>query len=283
MRAGFFLHKIAQLGGFPLHSHECTNKHFFKIPEIIETEGIFMFIKHLKHILFLASVAIVATKAGAETKTAAEMAAEASKIKINNILDLPITGMRAIESDRGVIFISSDGRFAFKGMMYDIWNQGQYSTLAEIKESAFKVSLEKMSINVDSLNTFTLGRGAKQVVMFVDPYCPYCHKVIDQALSLQDDYTFKIVMIATLGDNSSREVLRAACAKNKADVIPAMLSNTLDSLDLKPQQDCNPSIVAKSATTAQVLGVTGVPHIITPNGTVIRGLAKDFVSQLANN
>lgn len=230
----------------------------------------------------IAAITAIATAEAAQYSKE-DIAREASKVKIDNVIDLPIRGMRAVESNGQIMFISTDGRFAFKGKMYDIWNQSQYTSVSEIKANAFKVSLDKMRIDPTTLNTVTIGDGPKETVIFLDPRCPYCHKLAKQTLALIDEYTFHFVFVSLLGPESEKNVAQVACAKNKEEVIPAMLSRSLDQIDLVPMNKCDTSKIVKSTTTSQILGISGVPYTISPNGTVQQGMPRNLKNWLSAN
>ena len=227
-----------------------------------------------------ACLSVLATASYAVQYTKQDIAQAAADQKIQKILPLPITGMKVISSRAGIIFISDNGRFAFKGKLYDIWNGDQYQTIEEIETHAFKVDLDKMRIDVDTLNTVTLGQGSKQAVIFVDPLCPYCHELVRQALLLQDEYTFKIVFIGLLGSDSDRLVQRVACAKRSEDVLPAMLSETLDRIETA---SCDYNRVEKTTVTGNVLGIRTVPYLLSPNGTTRDRTTRDLRAWLAAN
>ena len=43
--------------------------------------------------------------------------------KIKEIVTLPIKGIRAVESDGQIVFISDNGRFVITGQIYDVWGK----------------------------------------------------------------------------------------------------------------------------------------------------------------
>jgi len=127
--------------------------------------------------------------------------------KIKEIVTLPIKGIRAVESDGQIVFISDNGRFVITGQIYDVWGR----------------------MDVDKLNTISFGHGPKDVVLFVDPRCGVCHKLIGEAKPLAEEYTFKIVVIPALGDESNQLAKALHCAKDKTNALDALLNNTLGS------------------------------------------------------
>nr|WP_252152636.1 disulfide isomerase DsbC N-terminal domain-containing protein [Escherichia coli] len=43
--------------------------------------------------------------------------------KIEDIVELPIKGVRAVQSDGQIMFLSENGRFVISGQIYDLWSK----------------------------------------------------------------------------------------------------------------------------------------------------------------
>ena len=128
----------------------------------------------------------------------AEPVSEVSPVgKIDGMVSLPVTGMKAVESNGRIVFMSDSGRFVIDGTLYDAWSKSRLPALKKFvkrKHAGLKSSWLKM----DDLNPLTLGEGKKKVVVFVDPRCPHCHELLKQALPLTKEYTFQILLCQCL-------------------------------------------------------------------------------------
>lgn len=129
--------------------------------------------------------------------------------------------------------MSENGQFIIRGQLYDIWAKKPLSTLAQMQDAASRIHFKRMGLDVDTLNTVSLGRGPQEVVAFVDPRCGVCHKLMRDAKSLTKDYTFKFIVVPALGDESNRLAKILYCAKDKYDVLNALVNNTLSTLATK--------------------------------------------------
>ncbi len=130
--------------------------------------------------------------------------AQAAKINlqsnpIEDIVTLPIKGIRAVQSNGQTVFLSDNGRFVFTGQLYDLWYKKPLSTLADMREVSDRIDLKRMGLDIDTLNTVSLGSGPKQVVVFVDPRCHYCHALMNDAQALVKQYTFILKTVHTIG------------------------------------------------------------------------------------
>jgi thiol:disulfide interchange protein DsbC len=146
-----------------------------------------------------------------------------STAKIEGIVKLPIKGMQAVQSDGQILFMSENGRFVITGQIYDIWMKKPLSTIAQMQDAASRIHFKGMGLNVDTLNTVSMGQEPKEVVIFVDPRCTICHELMPDAKTLTKDYTFKFIVIPALGDESNRLAKALYCAKDQRDTLNALI------------------------------------------------------------
>jgi len=204
---------------------------------------------NLRHTSFLMSLLIFAsaTFAANPPKVAAsDIAASLLSIKIDGMQDLPISGLKMVKSGEQTVFISSNGRFAFYGgKLMDIWTQQEIKELADIDKIANRIDLSRMKLKADDLGAVTVGHGKGQVLVFIDPRCPYCGKVMKDLQALQDQYTFKLVMVPILGPESQNIVVQLACrletneTKAKDTVRDRLLKQDYAGLPTEPPVQCN--------------------------------------------
>jgi len=210
---------------------------------------------------------------------------QAKELKVPQIQDmvtLPVSGVKAVKSNDQILFVSSNGRFVFTGELYDTWYKRKASSMDELRDTGTHIHLDRMNLNVDELNTATLGKGKKDVVVFIDPRCPYCEKIINASYKLLDQYTFKYVIVQVLGEESERLARVTSCASDRKEIIPALLSRSIDELATKPSCTEADSFL-KSNLTAEMFGIRGVPYSIAPNGKVNKGLPANLAQWLNAN
>ena len=156
--------------------------------------------------------------ADAPKLSTADVAAGLLSVKIDGMQDLPITGLKMIKTGDKVVFMSSNGRFAlYGGKLLDVWTQQEIRDLPDIDRIANRIDLSRMKLNIDDLGPVTVGHGKDTVLIFIDPRCPYCGKVMKDLQALQDRYTFKLVMVPILGQESQNVVVQLACQLASSD------------------------------------------------------------------
>ena len=115
---------------------------------------------------------------GAKPSTDGEMTAEVKGImrSVDAVKRLPVTGLSMIDAGNKTFLITDNGHFAVAGnfKLVDMW-QGKIIGSVEDTKGIDKVDLRKIGLSPDELSTFTIGTGKKEVVIFVDPQCNYCH------------------------------------------------------------------------------------------------------------
>lgn len=198
--------------------------------------------------------------------------------KIEDLVDLPIKGLKAVESEGQIRFISENGRFVISGQIYDLWSKKPLNTMSQMRDVADRIHFGQIGMDVDTLNTVSMGSGDKEVVVFVDPRCAVCHKLLHEAKSLIDDYTFKVIVIPALGAESNRLSKALFCAKDKTNALDALMNNTIASLSSKTA--CDPAQYDQTLLTAHFIGIEGVPFIVAPDGRVGKGRPKNLKSWL---
>lgn len=221
---------------------------------------------------------VAASLAGFSHAAEAPAAGEADTSVIKTVKSLPINGLKMVESSDGqIIFVSDDARFVFKGEVFDRWNKVAIETPADVDNYATRVNLEAINLDVDELMTLTYGTGETVLNVFVDPRCPYCHKTMDQMKDLEDEYTFKLILIPVLGKESQDIVASIHCAAEgrESEMLRRLMDQDFEGLET-PHASCNKERLQKTYLAAKMLGVHGVPYMITADGRVGRGYTPNL-------
>jgi thiol:disulfide interchange protein DsbC len=242
--------------------------------------------------LWAVTVSPVLQAADVPTVPAASIAAGLLSIKIDGMQDLPITGLKMVKTGDKTVFISNNGRFALTGgKLMDVWTQQEIKDLPDIDRIANRIDLSKMKLAIDDLGPVTVGHGKQTVLIFIDPRCPYCGKVMKDLQALQDQYTFKLVMVPILGQESQNTVVQLACqlsGKDKpakesvASVRERLLKQDFIGLPTDNPAGCNKEPLQKAVVTAKLFGLPGVPFLIAPDGRTHSGAPEDLAVWLAD-
>jgi thiol:disulfide interchange protein DsbC len=219
----------------------------------------------------------------------ADIAAGLMSVKIDGMQDLPITGLKMVKTGGQIVFMSSNGRFAlYGGKLLDVWTQQEIKDLPDIDRIARRIDLSRMKLNIDDLGPVTVGHGKDSVLVFIDPRCPYCGKVMKDLQALQDRYTFKLVMVPILGQESQNIVVQLACQQASKDqkvqdsVRQRLLKQDYAGLPTNNPASCNKEPLQRAIVTAKLFGLPGVPFLIAPDGRTHSGAPESLADWLEN-
>jgi thiol:disulfide interchange protein DsbC len=219
----------------------------------------------------------------------ADIAAGLMSVKIDGMQDLPITGLKMVKTGEQIVFMSSNGRFAlYGGKLLDVWTQQEIKDLPDIDRIARRIDLSRMKLNIDDLGPVTVGHGKEAVLIFIDPRCPYCGKVMKDLQALQDRYTFKLVMVPILGQESQNIVVQLACQQASKDqkvqdsVRQRLLKQGYAGLPTDNPASCNKEPLQRAIVTAKLFGLPGVPFLIASDGRTHSGAPELLADWLEN-
>ena len=232
------------------------------------------------------------TKPDADTVMTAEVKNVMKSIE--EVKRLPVTGLSLVKADDKVFLITDNGHFVVAGnfKLVDMWQGKIIGSVADTK-GIEKVDLRKIGFNPDELAAFTLGDGKKEVTIFIDPQCGYCHDLIGQLEPLGREYQFKLVLIPVLGKESAEITKKLICNKDKAQALKALMDKDYSKLPPLPQavpgakdtqgnpiEACNIQTLQKAVVATKLLDIQGVPYIFLPSKNTHRGGAKSFKTLL---
>jgi len=200
------------------------------------------------------------------------------------VVTLPATGVLATEKGGRVVVITTNGRYTIVGEIIDNWSKKSLNTLEAIRDSSQTIPIRDMKMNLKEMEPVTIGNGPKNIVIFTDPYCGYCKKVIDQAKEIdQSKYTVQIMMLGLLGKESEQRVADIYCAENKRAANMLFLAGDNVTPIKRAPGTCDAEAFMKRSVAAQLFGVGAVPFIIRDDGRYMSGLPKSSLNDFLNN
>lgn len=201
---------------------------------------------------------------------------------IERVVAIDAKTIRAIQSQDGrIMYLVDNGRFAFVGKMFDIWNRKELSTIEEIAQAVNHIDLKRMGFKLDKVNHVSLGSGAKHVTIFVDPQCGWCHKLlaeIDAEPAYLKEYTFDFVIVPMLGERSTALSKKLWCAKTDDQKIKfnALLKGARTIEALEQKESCDTKVFDDTRLISQAVGVQAVPMLIAHDGRFERGKPRSL-------
>lgn len=206
-----------------------------------------------------------------------------SKPTVERVLEMPVDGLLAVVDNKGTITLTTtDGRYVIKGQIWDAWLSQYLDTEDQLRESAQRLPLERIGIDVDDLGALTLGGSGKVTTIFTDPLCGSCTGLLEQAKALAEtgQHQFKIVVIPALGDESATIAQNIACEPNREKALNAILNHTPKQITANPS--CDLEKYLELLLTLKTIRLDGVPFTVSDDGRVLRGLTKsleDWINQ----
>jgi len=215
----------------------------------------------------------------------ATLAAEAtlSQPAIARLARLPAGGIQAVETTDGeLLFLSDNGRYAFRGPAVDLWHGARLTDLDTAQRLAGRIDLRHIKLDARDLGAIDFGEGP-DVLVFADPYCPHSQALLAELAAVTDRYRVRLIPLPALGEASQTAVLAINCL-SVTDPAKARqaLSGALDPTTLpKPTGECGQTVSQRALITAQILGVQGTPYLIAPDGRLNQGHPQDLQTWLA--
>jgi len=197
--------------------------------------------------------------------------------EIRSARSLPIHGVKMIESDKGVFFISENGRFAWKGPIYDMWNAKPVATIEDAETVVNHIDVKKIGVKPNDLATLSFGEGQQEEIIFVSSACPHCKKLLEQAVELGEQYRFHIILIP-MGRKSMKQTRQLLCAPDQGRAVKALLTGDYEGLG---SGDCRIKSLQRTLVAARILGIRSVPYLIRHDGQVKTGGVKNLAAWLA--
>jgi len=173
----------------------------------------------------------------------------------------PVTGLRAVTTDSGVVYISEDGKHVLQGPMYDVSG-------AQPVNVTNQMLLKKLDALKSEMIIYKAAKEKHVITVFTDITCGYCHKLHQQMKEYNDlGITVRYLAFPRQGLNSKTEkdMQSIWCTGNRNQSFDAAMRGD----DISPAT-CKTNI-AKHFELGVQFGVTGTPAIVLENGTLIPG------------
>lgn len=194
----------------------------------------------------------------------AAIKATLNKLGMNNaeIQTTPVTGLSAVSTDSGVIYITNDGKHVLQGPMYDVSGSQPVNVTN-------KALVKKLDALQSEMIIYKAKNEKHVITVFTDITCGYCHKLHQQMQDYNDlGITVRYLAFPRQGLNSKTEkdMQSIWCTGNRKTSFDAAMRG-----DDITQATCKSSDIAKHFELGVQFGVTGTPAIVLEDGTLIPG------------
>lgn len=169
-----------------------------------------------------------------------------------------------VRTDSGiqVLYTDGTGSYVIQGSIHDLRNDRNLTEERLRRLNAIKFE----SLPLDQAVKIQRGSGRRVLVMFSDPYCPYCQK-FEQTLQTIDDITVYVFMYPVIRPQNADHSRAVWCSPDRAK---AWLDLAIQHKRPAAVASCdNP--VEKNLELGRALRVNSTPTLILANGERIAG------------
>lgn len=181
-----------------------------------------------------------------------------------------------IRDRSGLFFLSQNGRYAIRGDIVDLWTGEALNSVSAVSASSETMPLPGLQDAIDDLEPVEFGAGVREVTVFTDPMCPACEAMLGQLTAYTKSHRFNVVQIPLLGKRSGQMIRMYHCAADRTAARNAVLSGMPPDLTLSQLADCDPRALHRRLVVGQMLGISGVPFLLSSDGRVFQGTRDDL-------
>lgn len=219
----------------------------------------------------LTLVLAVAVSAAPSKKNAEDMAKVRQSVsqlfdgaQVSSIDLSPLPGFYEVIVGPNLYYVTSDGKYLFEGILYDI---DKHADLTSPKEE--KVAMEMIEqVGEENMVVFSPEEYQYTVTIFTDIDCGVCRKLHSE-IKQYNDRGIKVRYLmyprAGLGSQSFKKAANVWCAKDRKTAMTLAKAGKA----IADEQCENP--VAQQFQLGRQLGVKGTPAIFLENGMLVFG------------
>lgn len=216
--------------------------------------------------------------AGMANDINANLKSELTKLGITDveIKDSPIAGLKTAITERGILYLSDNGKYILQGNLYQLTEKGPVDV-------ASKLLLERLNSFANEMIVFPAKNQKYVANVFLDTTCHYCHILFAKRKEYNDlGITLRFLAFPRAGlDSQAAKQMEAIWAAKD----PVFALTQAEDNGKLPTVLKEPKIVKSHYALGLQYSVRGTPTIVLDNGEVIGGylppdeLLKVFLEQ----
>jgi len=182
-------------------------------------------------------------------------------VQSTEIQPAPVSGMKTVMTNSGVLYVTDDGKHIIQGPMYDVSGAQPVNVTNQMLMTHLN-ALEKEMI------VYKAAQEKHVITVFTDITCGYCHKLHEEMA----DYNALGITVRYLAfprqgiqSDAAKDMKSVWCAKDRNKAF----DNAMNGKGVQPAS-CDIDIANHYALGVQ-FGVSGTPAIVLSNGYVVPG------------
>ncbi|HLX80503.1 MAG TPA: DsbC family protein [Burkholderiales bacterium] len=184
-------------------------------------------------------------------------------VKVDGVQETPVPGIFEVrfQSRDGpqIVYTDALGTYLFSGSMIEVKSGRDLTEERLLKLTA----IEFKSLPLDMAVKIQRGNGRRTLAMFSDPYCPYCRR-LEQALLQLDDITVYVFMYPVIRPDNIDQSRAVWCSKDRAKAWLDLAASDRPKVPTAGPSCANP--VDKVLELGRSLRVRGTPTLFFANG-----------------
>ncbi|WP_079420517.1 DsbC family protein [Thiomonas intermedia] len=198
----------------------------------------------------------------AETRAALEKAMPGLPASAK-IIKTPYAGLYEVDIGTKIFYTDAKATFLFAGEIFDTKTQTNV-TKARIDELR-RVNWKDLPFK-DSFK-LVFGNGKRQIAIFEDPYCPYCHQM-EATLEKMSNVTLHVFVVPIIRRESLPQARDIWCAPNRSKAWLDWMNNQVQ--PPKAAASCVDPLKA-NVDLANKLGISSTPTMFFTDGSRMEG------------
>ena len=181
---------------------------------------------------------------------------------ITSFKETGVAGVLEFNIGAQVLYVTEDGRFLFKGNIFDLITQ---ENLTEKAEKVSRVSTLD-TFGEDNMLVYKAKDHKRYITVFTDVDCPYCRKLHDEVGEyLKNGISVRYMFLPFKGKNSFDKSVSIMCSKTPL----AAMNNAKQGRKISSVTCEHP--IKQHMQLGQEFGIRGTPAIIIDNGEMLPG------------
>ena len=184
-------------------------------------------------------------------------------IKVDGVQATPVAGVFEVRfqgrDGPQIIYSDAQGAYFFTGHLFDVARNEDLTEERLLKLTA----IDFKSLPLELAVKIQRGNGKRLLAMFSDPYCPYCRR-LEQVLLQLDDITVYVFMYPVIRPAAADHSRAVWCSKDRAKAWIELAAADKPKIPSAPATCANP--VDKVLELGRTLRVNATPTLFFANG-----------------
>jgi thiol:disulfide interchange protein DsbC len=193
---------------------------------------------------------------------------------------LPMNRLVVSERDGQFRIVSDNGRYFFRGTIYDAWEETEIQTLEKARHSASHIDFDGNSLDIERLDPLPYGEGEQRTVVFFQPGQARNRALFNAIAERRDRVDVRLIALPSSAIPESA-MIASACPTNPEAAGEAFITG--EGLDrISHRGDCDPAIMNFRNISKYLLGFLDLPLVVRSDDRVHSGVNEDWEAFLAS-